>query len=87
MDDSVSFERIIKKGGHDPILLISPKPLFILFLLFMLVVSDFFTNNVIAIFQGSLSGRNLSTYGFVLQGIFLVLFFILSIYFIQSDVL
>ncbi len=46
----------------------------------MLVVSDIFVNNVVSGFGGAVQGRAPTTYGTVLQGIMLVLFYIVATY-------
>ena len=50
------------------------RSLLILFLLFLVVVSDFFANHVISKFgQKTMRGRCPSSWGVVLQGLFLVI--------------
>lgn len=58
-----------------------------LFLLFVLVVSDVFTSSVVGGFSGAVRCRTPTSWGIVLQGIFLVIFFILSVHLIDSGVI
>ena len=58
-----------------------------LFLLFVLVVSDVFTSSVIGGFSGAVRCRTPTSWGIVLQGVFLVIFFILAVHLIDSNVL
>ena len=52
----------------------SIRNLLILFLLFLVIVSDFFANHVISKFgQKTMRGRAPSSWGVVLQGLFLVI--------------
>jgi small-conductance mechanosensitive channel len=54
------------------------KMLVVLFALFMLAVSDFFVENVVGVFRGGTVGREPTTFGHVIQGIFLILFYVLA---------
>lgn len=64
------------------------KLLIILFFIFLLVVSDVFVNNVLPIFgKSTVDGRHPTTSGQVVQGIFLVLFFILANYLVAQKIL
>ena len=57
------------------------KLLISLFVIFMFVVSDVFTGNVVAGFgESAVHGSSPTTWGVVLQGIFLVIFYILAVY-------
>jgi hypothetical protein len=59
-----------------------------LFVIFMFVVSDVFTNNIISKFgEDTLSGRNPTAWGVVLQGIFLIIFYILAVYLTENNIL
>ncbi|MDE2097748.1 MAG: hypothetical protein KGL39_10905 [Patescibacteria group bacterium] len=86
-DDGVPIDQIAasapdaaKKGGVTRKQVAGLKTIVLLFLSFLLVVSDVFTNNVVSLFRGSVKARAPTSYGIVLQGIFLVLFFILAIH-------
>lgn len=63
------------------------KMVFALFVIFMLVVSDAFTNSVIGLFGGAVERRTPTAWGVVLQGIFLVLGFIAADWLIGQGVL
>lgn len=58
-----------------------------LFLIFVLVVSDLFVNNALNWFPGTLEGRTVTNFGVVVQGIFLVILFILVNYLIGVEVI
>jgi hypothetical protein len=52
------------------------KPMIALFILFIIIVSELFVNNVLAkIAPTTVKGRNITTCGIVVQGILLVFFF------------
>jgi hypothetical protein len=58
-----------------------------LFLLFVVVVSDAFTNTVISAFgQKAVRGRSPTAWGVVLQGIFLVIGYVLLLYLIDRGI-
>jgi hypothetical protein len=64
------------------------KLLLALFLIFIFVVSDVFTNNVIAGFgDKAVRCRTPTSWGIILQGIFLVIFYALAIYLAEQGVL
>ncbi len=56
------------------------KALIMLFLLFVFVVSDIFVDNILAGFRGATKCRTPSPYGVVLQGIFLVIFYVVVLH-------
>ena len=59
-----------------------------LFLAFLVVVSDVFTNSVVAGFgDKAVRGRAPTSWGTVLQGIFLVIFYILAVYLTEHRIL
>lgn len=57
------------------------------FLLFILVVSDVFTNSVVAGFGGAVRGRSPTAFGVVVQGIFFVIFLVLAVHALTTGVL
>jgi hypothetical protein len=67
--------------------LLNFKILIAIFVLFALVVSDVFTNNVISGFRGAVQCRTPTSYGVVLQGIFLVIFYVLALHMIEGDII
>lgn len=95
MSDSVSLDELVGPAPADAAQNSAPqlkvgnlKLIFSLFLMFMLVVSDFFTNSVIAGFgEKAVRGRALTSWGVVLQGIFLVIGYILMVYLTEHQVL
>lgn len=58
-----------------------------LFLIFVLVVSDVFTGSIIGGFSGATRCRSPTSWGIVLQGIFLVIFFILAVHMIDANII
>ena len=67
--------------------LLNFKILIAIFVLFALVVSDVFTNNVISGFRGAVQCRSPTSFGVVLQGIFLVIFYVLALHMIEGDII
>jgi protein-S-isoprenylcysteine O-methyltransferase Ste14 len=66
----------------------SLKLLVALFLVFVTVVSDGFTNSVIAGFgENAVRGRTATPWGVVLQGVCLVIFYALAVYLFEHQVL
>jgi len=93
-DDSVSLDAFGAGAGaaaadKEPRLRVANLKLIIaLFISFLVVVSDVFTNSIIAGFgEKAIRGRSLTSWGVVLQGIFLVILYILSVYLTEHDVL
>lgn len=52
------------------------KLILFLFLIFLIITSDVFTNRVLTKFKGAVDYKYPTNYGTVLQGVFLVLFYI-----------
>lgn len=86
--DSVPLEAFQGKADRAPAgAAANLKVLLSLFLLFILVVSDIFTNTVISGFgEKAVRGRSPTSWGVVLQGIFLVLFYAVAVYLIDHGV-
>jgi hypothetical protein len=64
------------------------KLLLALFLIFVMVVSDVFTNSIIAGFgEKAVRCRNPTSWGTVLQGTFLVIFYCLALYLSAHDII
>jgi hypothetical protein len=64
------------------------KLLLALFIAFLAVVSDVFTNNVLPCFgEKAIRGRTATTWGVVIQGLFLVLFYVLAVYLTEHQIL
>lgn len=74
-----------QKGGTGR--LINFKILVAVFMIFIIIVSDVFTNSVVSGFKGAVKCRSVTSYGIVIQGIFLVLFYILAIHLIAGGVI
>jgi hypothetical protein len=64
----------------------SIKSLIVLFVLFLTVVSSMFTSSIVGQFEGAVSGRNPTNYGVAIQGVFLVLFYIIASHLIRIGV-
>lgn len=62
------------------------KVLLALFLVFMFIVSDIFTDNIVSGFPSATKGRSPTLYGTVLQGIFLVIFYAIAVHLIERKV-
>ncbi len=97
MADSVTLEELVgpeAAGGAAPsgmaprLGLGNIKLIFSLFMWFLVVVSDVFTNSIIAGFGSSaVKGRTPTSWGVVLQGTFLVLGYMLLVYLTEHEVL
>jgi hypothetical protein len=93
LDDSVPLDVFQGEGGAPrsggPRLNVANiKLILALFLIFVVVVSDVFTNSIIAGFgEKAVRCRSPTPWGTVLQGIFLVLFYVIALYLIEHRVL
>lgn len=47
----------------------------ILFILYMIINSDVFTDNILSTFGGTVDGRDITTFGAMLQALTLILFY------------
>ena len=56
------------------------KPYFMLFILFLMLTCDVFNDRCLSNFNGAVEGDDPTTWGTILQGIFLVIFFIIIDY-------
>jgi general stress protein CsbA len=60
----------------------------VLFILFMTITSDIFVNNVLVLGgQSTTNGRQPTVYGAVVQGVLLVLGYIICFYLVKNDIL
>ena len=59
----------------------------VIFVVFMFVVSDVFTNNVVSGFSGAVACRSATPLGTAIQGVFLVVFYILALYLIDQRII
>lgn len=84
MDDVDS----VPVGGGSGSQLFNLKLVGILFLLFIFVVSDFFTSSVISGFgEKAVRCRSPTSWGVVLQGIFLVILYVIAVYLIENGII
>ena len=67
MIDSVSLDDAVPRSGF------GPGSAIILFLLFLVVLSDFVLHNVVSMVSGTVVGREATSRGVVVQGVILVL--------------
>ena len=95
-DDSVPLDAFQSEsdnsdsyGKKEPRLRVANlKLLLALFIIFVVVVSSVFTNSVIAGFgEKAVRCRTPTSWGVVLQGIFLVIFYILAVYLTEHHIL
>ncbi len=64
------------------------KLIFILFILFLVVVSDMMTTSVLQKFgESAVKLRSPTSFGVILQGIFLVIGYVIAIYLINQDII
>lgn len=88
--DALANEKKVEAGADGGLLntggLLNFKILVALFVLFALVVSDVFTNNVISGFRGAVQCRTPTSFGVVLQGTFLVLFYVVALHMIDGGI-
>lgn len=86
--DSVSLDSLAEDKNAPRLRVGNIKLIMALFLIFVVVVSDVFTNSVIAGFgEKAVQCRNPTSWGTVLQGIFLVLFYIIALYLTEHKIL
>ena len=85
-NDSVPLEQL--RSNMPRIQVANIKLILLIFIMFIVVVSDVFTNNIISGFGSSaVCGRMPTSWGVVLQGIFLVLFYIIAVYLTEHNIL
>jgi capsule polysaccharide export protein KpsE/RkpR len=84
MSDSIPLK---KPAFSDENPTISVKSILILFILFLFVVSDVYTNSVLCNVSGALTERNPTNLGIILQGVSLVVLFVLANYLVKSNIL
>jgi hypothetical protein len=90
--DSVSLDSLVppeekQKAAGRPGKLLNFKVLIAIFVMFALVVSDVFTNNIVSGFRGAVRCRTPTSFGVVVQGIFLVIFYALAMFLIDGDII
>lgn len=81
-DDSVKIDTTVKCDN-----VISLKSIIMLYIIFITIISDVFVYSVLSKFSGAVSEREPTTLGIFLQGMFLVIFYTLSLYLSQYDIL
>ena len=88
-DDSFSIDSFTKKTSTSNTT--SPtniKLILILFLIFIFIVSDIFTNTILSCFgHRAVKGRDPTAIGVIIQGIFLIIFYILFATLIKKGVI
>jgi hypothetical protein len=85
---SLPASRKPKEGKGPRLGMSSLKVLVALFFMFVVVVSDVFTNNVVSAFgEKAVRCRSPTSWGVVLQGIFLVIGYVLVLYLIERGIL
>lgn len=82
MDDSVLIDTAEKNEQPCTV-----KTVLVLYAIFLFIVSDVFINSILCKFEGGVRERNPTNLGILIQGIFLVIFYILSMYLIRYDIL
>jgi hypothetical protein len=95
ISDSVALESIVgnkpegpgEKGSLTSTKMVNVKILVTIFFIFVLVVSDIFTSNVVSGFRGAVRCRSPTSFGVVVQGIFLVIFYVLALHLIDGDII
>ena len=89
-DDAISIDSFAKNNSTTSNT-ISPtniKLVFILFLLFIFIVSDVFTGTILSCFgHRAVKGRSPTAVGIIIQGIFLIIFYILFATLIKKGVI
>ena len=81
MDSIELFEQTDTKKNN------SYKQYIILFVLFIFITSDIFVNSVLTNIGNTVKCRSPTNWGVIIQGIFLVFFYILFIYLIQNGLI
>jgi hypothetical protein len=84
-EDSIPLNRKVVLDSDGPGM--SIKSVVILFMLFLFVVSDVYTNSILCNVNGAIYERNATNIGVVLQGISLVILFIVANYLIKYSIL
>lgn len=90
--DSISLDAFLDDAKRPPAGVARPlggaKLIFGLFLLFLFVVSDVFVNNVVSGFgEKAVKCRSPTVWGTILQGIFLVIGYVILIHLVDHQVL
>ena len=87
--DSVPIGAVAARKKSPPRLagLVTFRAVAALFLMFLFVVSDVFTAHVVANVRGSVAGRTPTTTGVLVQGVCLVLFYVLALYLIDAEII
>lgn len=87
-DDPASGEAAAGKKREPRLRVANLKLLVALFIIFITVVSSAFTNSVLSGFgEKAVKGRSPTSWGVVLQGVFVVLFYILAVYLTEHGIL
>jgi hypothetical protein len=63
------------------------KKALLMFVAFLLVVSDYFTNNVLVLFSGTSRGREVTNAGAGVQAVFLILIYAVGTHLIDENII
>jgi hypothetical protein len=84
---SINNEKLAKKKGVLRPLSSNLKIVIAIFLSFILVVSDVFTSSVVAGFRGAVHCRTPTTWGTMIQSVFLILLIILAVHLVDAGII
>ncbi len=77
IEDLLDDENSIKKNSNTSTLIsLSYKNLIILFFIYIFVESDVFLNTVVCKFSNTTDGKDITTFGLMLKGFFLIMLYI-----------
>jgi len=79
--DSIDLENTPKLKKN------SIKQYLILFIIFIFIVSDIFINNILSNIGSTVKCRTPTNLGVIVQGIFLVMFYIISVHLVDNGIL
>jgi hypothetical protein len=88
--DAVSLDDIAPDKKKRPLKggpLANIKVLIALFIIFVLVVSEVFTTHIVSGVRGAVNCRSPTSFGVVIQGIFVVIFYVLALYLINAGII
>lgn len=85
LDDAAGGEE--GAAGRKKTGVLNIKVLAAVFIMFVFVQSDLFVNSIVSGFGGAVNCRTPTPFGVIIQGIFLVLFLILSVYLVEGGIL
>jgi len=84
MDDSEEVS--IKSGGKQ--VTSAYKRYFCLLIIFIIVMSNTFIDNCLSIAgESAVKGREITSWGIILQGIFMIFFYIIALHMIENNII